>query len=740
MARGRREVNGFPGFWRFAWLFFMQPISLHRLLKGWRIEDSEEPGFQFWRRRHDLSEAERWWIGASARLLLLLTPALSFGLAGLFEVAGYRVDYWGVAAGAAWGVAVGVALAVGLGVASGVAFGVSVGVALAVALGVAGGVAWGVALVVAWGVTWVVADGVASGVVDSMAWVLAISIAMASFMPFSVTLGMAWRVALGVAFFAVILRVPVFMAELVPTVAASLVGRLNWCPVLFHELSYLPHPFLLRTIVHNAPGNAATARRVLDACAIAPGQRRVGQRAEAELQARDLSQLIRTGQLTDLIDLNATWLPGKQGATPLLLGFSEAAQYLAAAREALNPHHRVGHLSKLSDSLRALENQIRSGSTPFQEPLRQLQQMAELELKQAKTDAARTLLNPFRVGEPLSPEEGPELFVGRELAIREIEELLVDPSHSASVLLLAPRRCGKSSLLKMLPAKLPDAVCVFFDLQAHPVTSAASFFEKLAEQAVLAGKLDRRIAIPPLPKGPPIEAAAKWLDQLEALAGSRRILLAIDEFERLEDLFPGSRQEFLQLMGLLRATIQHKRKVRLLVSGAAPFDELSSVWDDHFINTQQVRLNFLNAPTTEGLLCRPTPEFPTDLISAEVAARIYQRTGGQPYLVQMYGSKLVGRLAQAPGGRRPAAVDDVDAIEPRVLEAADSFLRHSFTSAPEDVKPWLEKLASGEANGNEASPKVRQWLNRRNLLTPAGELSVPALGTWIVKNAEYVRA
>ena len=738
-------MNGFPGFWRFAWLFFMQPISLHRLLKGWRIEDPDEPGFQFWRRRLDLSEAERWWIGASGRLLLLLTPVLSFGLAGLFELAGFPVNYRGVAMGVAMGVAFGVAWGVArvawgvaMGVAFGVAWGVAWGVDAGVTVGVNRGVAFGVALGVVAGVFGGVAKGVAVRLNRGVAFGVAMGVAMG--VAEGVAVGVAVGVAGAVACIAVILRVPVFVAELAPAVAASLAGRVNWCPVLFHDLSYFPHPLLLQTIVDNAAGNPAMARRVLDACAIAPGQRRIGQRAEAELQARDLSRLIRTGQLTDLIELNAAWLPGKQGASPLLLAFGEAAQYLSAAREALNPHHRVGHLSKLSDSLRAIENQMRSESSPFQEALLLLQEIAQTELRQAKTDAERTLFNPFRAGEPLSPEEGPELFVGRESAIREIEELLVDPSHSASVLLLAPRRCGKSSLLKMLPAKLPDAVCVFFDLQAHPVSSSASFFEKLAEQAVLAGKLDRRIAIPPLPKGPPIEAAAKWLDQLEAIAGSRRILLAIDEFERLEDLFPGSRQEFLQLMGLLRATIQHKRKVRLLVSGAAPFDELSSVWDDHFINTQQVRLNFLNAPTTEGLLCRPTPEFPTDLISAEVAARIYQRTGGQPYLVQMYGSKLVGRLAQAPGGRRPAAVDDVDAIEPRVLEAADSFLRHSFTSAPEDVKPWLEKLASGEANGNEASPKVRQWLNRRNLLTPAGELSVPALGTWIIKNAEYARA
>ena len=62
-------MNEFPRFWRFAWLFFMQPLTLHRFLKGWRV-DGDESALSLWRRRHELNEAERWWIGASARLLL----------------------------------------------------------------------------------------------------------------------------------------------------------------------------------------------------------------------------------------------------------------------------------------------------------------------------------------------------------------------------------------------------------------------------------------------------------------------------------------------------------------------------------------------------------------------------------------------------------------------------------------------------------------------------------------------
>ena len=708
-------MNNFPGFFRFLWLFWMQPVTLHRRLKGWGVEDPGEPGFRLWRRRNLLSPGEKWWLRSLAQLLLFVTPILAFGISGVLWATGYHVAFSLVAVGVAGGMACGVAGGMAVGVGVGVAFGMAGGVAGGMASGVAGRAASGVAVGVA---------SVASGVI------------------FGVAYGVGAGVAFGATALVMYLHLPIYLIELLPSATAAIYGRLDWCPVRFHDLSYFPHPFLKRTIVNNAGRNPILARKVLESCAIAPGQRRAGRLAEMELQARDITQMIRAGKAVDLTELNGPWLPGRLGADPLLLAFSEAGQYLAAGRAAQNPHHRVGHLNRLAERVRAIETQLRqqpdTATRPFVTPLVELEAIAAEELGQARIRAERVLLNPFRAGEPLSPEEGAELFVGRQQAIRDIEDLLADSSRSASLVLIAPHRCGKTSLLKMLPARLPDAVCVFFDLQDNPVTSPASFFERLAERAVVAASKDRRLELPPLPPGPTIESARRWLDQLEEIAGERRILFAIDEFPRLEDLYPGSRQELLQLMGLIRATIQHKRRVRFLVSGVAPFDELASLWDDHFINTHQVRLGFLDAATTEQLLCHPAPGFPEDLISREVAAAVFERTGGQPYLVQMYGSKLVARLAAEPV-RRNATREDVLAIEPRVFEAADSFFRHSFRSAPEDVRNALARLARGVSLDGETPVKVKRWLNSRNLLDDSARLSIPTFGTWIVKYADYAR-
>ena len=60
-----------PGFWRFVWLFFMQPVTLHRLLRGAGI-DPKENLWGFWRKRRSLQST--WFLVRSAQTLLVLTP------------------------------------------------------------------------------------------------------------------------------------------------------------------------------------------------------------------------------------------------------------------------------------------------------------------------------------------------------------------------------------------------------------------------------------------------------------------------------------------------------------------------------------------------------------------------------------------------------------------------------------------------------------------------------------------
>ena len=46
-----------PGYWHFAWMFFMQPVTLHHRLKAAGVNEPGISGWRYWRRRHELTRA-----------------------------------------------------------------------------------------------------------------------------------------------------------------------------------------------------------------------------------------------------------------------------------------------------------------------------------------------------------------------------------------------------------------------------------------------------------------------------------------------------------------------------------------------------------------------------------------------------------------------------------------------------------------------------------------------------------
>jgi hypothetical protein len=74
-----------PGFWRFAWLFWMQPITLHRLLRSLDI-DPRASGWKLFQRRRTLNES--WWFVRLLQMLLLITPVAILAVTGSFAVSG----------------------------------------------------------------------------------------------------------------------------------------------------------------------------------------------------------------------------------------------------------------------------------------------------------------------------------------------------------------------------------------------------------------------------------------------------------------------------------------------------------------------------------------------------------------------------------------------------------------------------------------------------------------------------
>ncbi len=734
-----------PGVLELGWWLFMKPVRLHRRLKNLGVEPNARP-WTLWR----AGGVSRAYLGRMV-LLLVLGNLSAFLLAGVLWALGVPMDWGKVAGGVTYGTSFGVTLGLPGGLARGVASSIAISVAAGVAFGATGGVAAGVGVGVAVGVAASGGAGVAGGVPGGVAadesrgleGVVARSVfeGMLFGVLISMPFGMVIGVSVGMTFIPLYFRLPFLLLELPAQFLAYALARsgrptLHLAPVLHHDLSYLPHPFLADHILLCADAQPALTREVLDACAIAPGQRKTGRRALLRLQARSLERLAQAGDWGAIAELSGPWLPGVEAASPLLLALREVGRYAQAAQVHLDPRQRLQQLQRARDRLVSAENALLAAAS---EEARLLDPVipalrAQLDHQAAAlaAAAATVLPNPFRAGRPLTPEEGAETFRGREALVRRLGALLGDPRRRGALVLLGPRRCGKTSLLRMLPALLPDALVVFVDLQDNPTSSPRAFFEAIARQAREAARRDRRFAVPELPAGPAFEAASAWLDALERAAAGHHVLLCVDEFERLETLFPGDRAELLRLMGLLRGITQHRRAVHLLVSGVAPFDELDLMWSDHLIGAIELRVEHLDQPTTLGLLTRPSDDFPPGTIPEAVALEVWRRTDGQPYLTQLYGQLLVLRLDAT--GRRAAEPADVDAIQDEVFASGSAFFRFTFGDCGPERQALLRRLAEGEAL---PVPRPDQrWLQRRGVLTPEGRIRVPALARWITEIGE----
>ena len=176
---------------------------------------------------------------------------------------------------------------------------------------------------------------------------------------------------------------------------------------------------------------------------------------------RTWRSLARGGDFAALVELRGRWLPGQASANELRRP-SAKLSLPAAARMAATAHIRIQHLHGRMSSYEDWKTNCwsvdRSKITYCSwrwtcgTVISQTQQAAAI-------SASKELPNPFRAGDPLSPEGGREVFRGRDELVQQIGTYLADPRDSVSIVLQGPRTCGKSSWLCMLPTLLPDTIC-----------------------------------------------------------------------------------------------------------------------------------------------------------------------------------------------------------------------------------------------------------------------------------------
>lgn len=162
------ERPAIPGYWKFLWLFFMQPVSLHGLLKSAGIENPDARPWVLWR----AGGASRMYLLRST-LLLVTSP---FGATAIFLLFREKIDIAQALFGVTMAITAGVVVSL-----NGVAWGVAFGVALGATFGVVGDIIYSLAgmqpLTLLWALSWALPQ------VLALAWALALLWALPRALP-----------------------------------------------------------------------------------------------------------------------------------------------------------------------------------------------------------------------------------------------------------------------------------------------------------------------------------------------------------------------------------------------------------------------------------------------------------------------------------------------------------------------------------------------------------------------------
>ena len=262
-----------------------------------------------------------------------------------------------------------------------------------------------------------------------------------------------------------------------------------------------------------------------------------------------------------------------------------------------------------------------------------------------QTETTKPVHNPHIIGDPVIGAG----LVGREDILRRLEEFWRGARNLPSVALYGHRRMGKTSILRNLNAHLgADLHLAYVNLLLLGELRGreADFLLKLADeiQRVLQ---ENSLGIFPVEveafDAHPYRAFEQFLDKVRYGLRGDGLLIALDEFERLEDWI---REGALppDILDILRGYIQKYERIAFIFAGLHTLEEMNAdYFQPFFATTVPVRVSFLSREAVFQLLANPPdPDFSLDY-TPEALQYIWELTAGQPYLTQWIGHRLVSR-------------------------------------------------------------------------------------------------
>jgi hypothetical protein len=352
---------------------------------------------------------------------------------------------------------------------------------------------------------------------------------------------------------------------------------------------------------------------------------------------------------------------------------------------------------------------------------------------------AKHAVNPFRFG-PLALDEA---FTDRQA---EIDSLLADARNGQDVVVFAPRRYGKSSLLWRVAQELvkEDVLVAQVDLMRTPTKDqlaaklAKTIHEELATRLwsarerlkVFAGlRLKPTITIDPDDGAVSFSFDARaagqdmdtTLEELLTMLGriaadrGRRVVLVLDEFQEVVAIDPA-------LIRLMRSVFQEQPEVAHIYLGSKRHmmrqifnDENEPFWR----SAKQTELDVI-PPDLFGSYARARFEETGKKLDAEASLRALELTDGHPYATQ----ELLYFLWE---GTPAGAAADLSTLD-RALEATLRSEHSHFSLIWDGVSGAQKRVLQALAQEQPGRPLSSDYQRRHSLpATPTVQTALKAL-------------
>jgi len=520
-------------------------------------------------------------------------------------------------------------------------------------------------------------------------------------------------------------------------------------PVAWDDVCLLPFPNLDRLLVAYAKDDAAAGElelnRLIDEY---PSQRQAALRARAILVALSAAATDDLAKLDDML----TGLPeGKKGFLRETADLRRRVHEITALQARLDtldrPFLREPFAALLVKEIEAFEAQIAGFKPPlsseFRKAARQWLVIAQCQLDAARAAVAREPTRQvFRAGDPVNRES--EAFVLRGPLLGELEHQVMLATGCPGLLIYGRRRMGKSTLLRNLEGFLPPRVqIVSLSMQQ------AGAFTSLPD---LVGLIAKRVAavVPETSEAPAdLKSFEHFLESMQKHleADDRRLLLAIDEYENLDEkIGEGVLSE--DLLAVLRESIQTHRRIIWTFAGSHGIDELvHAPWTSYLVSARTIEVTPFEHAETRLLLTEPLkhsplwraiegqrPRFEPGFWGEGGIERIHREAGGWPHLVQLVAETVVDLVNDSGGASVDGALLE-RALSKAVVRGNNVFLelleRESRLPGEWD---YLRAFRSIEEQPVPIDEALDRSLRRRRLVVEEGgryRLRVPLMARWL---------